>query len=181
MTPPRVPPMPLAHASAVFLALPARVLVDGDERRDAFALGELAADDVAGAFRRDHDHVHVLGRHDGLEVDGEAVGEEQRLALFQVRRDVRVIYGGNAGIGHGDKDHVGALDGLGGIEDLEALFLRDRAGLAAGVKADDDFDAAVLEIERVGVALGAEADDGAGFAFERVRGWRLCQCRFLRP
>ncbi len=42
------------------LGLLAGVLIDGDERRDAFALGELAADDVARAFRRDHDHVHVL-------------------------------------------------------------------------------------------------------------------------
>ena len=137
---------------------------------NAFALGELPADDMAGAFRRDHDHVHVGGRHDGLEVDGEAVGEEERLALCEVRRDVRVIHGGDLRIGHGDENHVRPLDRFGGIDDLEAFFLGYRAGLAAGVKADDDLDPAVLEVERVGVALGAEADNGAGLAFKRVEG-----------
>ena len=36
----------------------------------------------------------------------------------------------------------------------------------AGIEADDDLDAAFLEVQRVGVALGAEAEHGAGFAFE---------------
>ncbi len=110
------------------------------------------------------------GRHDGLEVDGEAVGEKEGFALGQMRGDVRFVNGGDPGIGDGDENDVRPLDGLGGIEDFEALFLGDRAGFAAGVKADDDLDPAVLEVERVGVALGAEADDGGGFAFEGFEG-----------
>ena len=44
------------------LARPAaRVLLDGDQRRGAVALGEQPAHDVPGALRRDHDHV-VAGR-----------------------------------------------------------------------------------------------------------------------
>ena len=49
---------------------------------------------------------------------------------------------------------------------LEALLARlgDRGGVLA--QADDDVDAGVLEVERVGVALGAVADDGDGLAVE---------------
>ena len=50
--------------------------------------------------------------------------------------------------------------------DGEALLRRDRARRAAGIQADDDVHAAVLEVERVGVALGAEADDRAGLGGE---------------
>ena len=110
------------------LRLLAGVLIDGDERRHAFAFGVLAADDVAGAFRRDHDDVHVLRRDDGLEMDREAVAEEERLALGEIRRDVLLVGGGLLGVGQGDQDDVGALHGLGGVEDLEALFLRRPAG-----------------------------------------------------
>ena len=62
----------------------------------------------------------------------------------------------------------GFFDGLGGVEDFKAFFFGDRARFAAGVEADDDFDAGVLEVESVGVSLGTEADDGAGFAFKGV-------------
>ena len=49
----------------------------------------------------------------------------------------------------------------------ETLFRGDRARRAARVQADDDVHAAVLEVERVGVALGAEADDRAGLGGEQ--------------
>ena len=41
-------------------------------------------------------------------------------------------------------------------------------GLGVRAQADDDVDAGVLEVERVGVALGAVADDGDGLAVEEV-------------
>ncbi len=36
--------------------------------------------------------------------------------------------------------------------------------LLFGIEADDDLDAGILEVQRVGVALRAEAEDGAGLA-----------------
>ena len=68
--------------------LAARVLRDRDQRRRAVALLVEAADDVAGALRRDHDHVVALRRHDPAVVDGEAVREEERRARLEVRRDL---------------------------------------------------------------------------------------------
>ena len=46
------------------------------------------------------------------------------------------------------------------------LGLLDRRGVRA--QADDDVDAGVLEVQRVGVALGAVAEDGHGLAVEEV-------------
>jgi hypothetical protein len=130
----------------------------------------LAADDVAGALGGDHDDIDIGGRDHGLEVNGEAVGKEESLPPGQVRADIAVIDIGDLRIRHGDEDDIAALDGLGGIDDLEAFLLGHRAGFAARVEADDDLDAAILEIERMGVALGAEADDGAGLALEGIEG-----------
>ena len=148
------------------LGLLVGVLMDGDEGGDALAFGVLAADDVAGAFRGHHDDVHVLRRDDGLVENGEAVGEEEGFALGEVRGDVLLVHAADLGVRHSDEDDVGRFDRIRGVHDLEALFFSHRTALGARVKADDDFDAALLEVQGVGVALGAEADDSASLAFE---------------
>ena len=70
----------------------------------------------------------------------------------------------------GSEDHheVAAAGGLDDRQHLEALLARrgDRGGVLA--QADDDVDAGVLEVQRVGVALRAVADDGDGLAVEEV-------------
>ena len=109
-----------------FLRLLARVLVNGDQRRHAAAFLVLAADEMARALRRDHDHVDVLRRLDRLEVDGEAVGEEERLALLEIRLDVLLVNARDGDVGHGDENDVGFLHRLGGGQHLEAEFLRRR-------------------------------------------------------
>ena len=43
-----------------------------------------------------------------------------------------------------------------------------RPALAAGGQADDDVDAGIAQVERVGVALAAVADDGDGAALQVV-------------
>jgi len=63
---------------------------------------------------------------------------------------------------------VGAFHGFGGSDDFKSFFLRDGNGLAAFVKSDDDLEAAVFEVERVGVALRAEAEDRQRFVFEHA-------------
>jgi hypothetical protein len=149
------------------LGLFGRVLIDGDEAGNAFAFSVLTADDVAGAFRGDHDDVDVCWRHDGLVMDGEAVAEEEGLALGEVRLDVGLVNATDFGVGNGDEDDVAQLHGFGGVIDFEAFFFGDFAALAAGIQTDDDIGAAFLEVKGVCMALGAKADDGAGFAFQR--------------
>ena len=77
---------------------------------------------MAGALGGDHDHVDVLGRHDLAEVDVEAVGEHQRLAVLQVGRDVVLVDDGLRLVGDQHHDDVGLLGGLGGGEDLKPAF-----------------------------------------------------------
>ena len=131
-----------------------------------FALGVLAAHDVAGAFRGDEDDVHVFRRNDRLEMNGEAVAEEEGLALGEVGLDGLLVGLGLLGVGQRDEDHVGPFHGFAGFIDFEAFFLGDGDRLAAVVEADDHLGAGFLEVQRVGVALGTEAEHGEGFAFE---------------
>ena len=135
------------------LGFAGNVLVDGDEAGNAFACDELRANRVARAFWCDEDDVNVVRNGDGLEVNGEAVGEEQGLALGEVRRDVLFVNGRNHGVWGGDENHVGSLDRFGGVHDLEAELLGNFAGLRLRIEADDDLEATVLEVECVGVAL----------------------------
>ncbi len=149
-----------------FLRLLARILEDGDQRGHALSLDILAAHDVAGAFRRDHDHVHLRRRHDGLEMDGEPVAEQQRLALGEMRGHVFLVHVGNLEIRHGEEDHVGFLHGLGGVGNRESLLGGHGARRTAGIQADDHVHAAVLEVERVGMSLGTKPDDRASLGGE---------------
>ena len=60
-----------------------RVLVHGDQRGHAATLLVLAAHEVTGTLGRDQRHVEILARLDLLEVDVEAVREQQRRAFLQ--------------------------------------------------------------------------------------------------
>ncbi len=158
-----------------FFGVARSVIVDGDESGDAFAFEVLAADQVAGAFGGDHDDVHVCGSRDGLEVNGEAVGEKEGLSWGEVRGDIGLIHFGDDGVRDSDHDDVGFFDGFGGVEHFEAAFGSGGAAFGAGVEADDDLDAAFFEVEGVSVALGAEADHGANFTFQRCcAGFTIC-------
>ena len=64
---------------------------DGEQRRHAAAGLVDAAEEVAGALRRDHPDVDVARRVDPPELDVEAVGEHQELAGPEVRRDLGVV------------------------------------------------------------------------------------------
>src|SRR5690606_12792583 len=58
-----------------------RVLVNGDQARHAATLLVFAANGVARALRRDHDHVDGGLGFDEVEVDVQAVGESQGCAV----------------------------------------------------------------------------------------------------
>ena len=70
-------------------------------------------------------------------------------------------------VGQQDHHEIAAAGGLDDGQHLEALLARlgDRGGVLA--QPDDDVDAGVLQVERVGVALRAVADDGDGLAVEQ--------------
>ena len=134
-----------------------RVLEDGDECRHAFSFSILAAHDVARPLGSDEDHVDVCRRNDRLVMDRKAVAEKERLALGQIGLDVFRVSGGLLGVGQSDKNDVCAAHCFRRVEYFKPTLLSDFAGMAFGIKTDDDVHAGFLEIQRVCVSLGAEA------------------------
>jgi hypothetical protein len=115
---------------------------------------------VAGPLRRDHADVDALRRLDVAEADVEAVREEQRVALGDVRRDRLGVELALLVVRHEDHDHVGLLDRLGGRHDAQPLGLRLGAAPAVLVEPDADVDPRVAQAQRVRVTLAAVAQDG---------------------
>jgi hypothetical protein len=49
------------------------ILMDGEQTRNTAAALKFAAHQMAGAFGSDHQDIHILGRHDGFEMNIESV------------------------------------------------------------------------------------------------------------
>ncbi len=86
----------------------------------------------------------------GLQVRGDVLGVD--VALDLVRGE--------------DHDQVGFGDGVGDVQDAQALGLGLGAGLGAFLQADADVNAGIAQAQGVGVALGAVTDDGDGAALD---------------
>src|ERR1700722_6180579 len=107
------------------------VLMDRDERRNTFALGVHAADEMTGPFRGDEKYIDILGRDDLAEMQRETVRDAERLAFFQVRRDVAAVGLAMARVGDRHHDHVGLLRRVGDRKNFETLLFGTLGGLAA--------------------------------------------------
>ena len=108
---------------------------------------------MARTLGRDHDHVHIFRRLDGLEVNREPVGEAENLSFVQMRLNSRFVEGGLGLVGRENLEPVGALGGLGGGQNTHPI----RAGLvgraASGIEPDDDVISAVTQVLRLRVPL----------------------------
>ena len=78
---------------------------------------------MAGALRRDHQHVEVGARLDQVEMDVEAVGEQQRRALLHVGVQMLAVDVGLQLVGREHHHDVGPFGGLGDLHHLELLAL----------------------------------------------------------
>ena len=146
----------------------ARVLLDGDQPGNPRAFEELAADEMAGALRRDQRHVHVARRLDLAVVDREPVPEQQHVAGVDSVADARFPYLAMQLVGdeHHHEVALGRRDG--GILDPEPVVARLRDAARVRPQPDDHVDPGVLEVQGVGVALGAVPDDRDGLAVEEL-------------
>ena len=133
---------------------------------NALALHILAAHGVAGTLGGDHENIHIFGRNDLAKVDGKAVSESQGLALGQMGLDVLLVHIGLLLIVDQDHDDVRSLGRVGGGHNLQAGGLGLGPAFGAVVQADDDVDAALMQVEGVGVPLGAVADDRHGLVLQ---------------
>src|SRR5262245_53660485 len=142
------------------------VLRDRDETRHAAALLVLATYEIARTFRRDEHHVEILARLDLLEVNVEAVREEQGGALLQallhsvIQRFLREVR-------HQHRDKVSTLCCLRGLGHGETFLLRLLPALAVLSHPDHDVEARVLQVQRMRAALTAIPEDGDASALER--------------
>ena len=144
-----------------------RILMHRNEARHAAALLVFAAHRVAGALRRDHDHVDGLLRLDQVEVHVEAVGEGDGRTVTDVRRDLVAVDVGLEFVGRRHHQQVGPLGGLGHGHDLQAVGLHLLGGGRTCLERNHEVGSAgILEVQRVGAALAAIADHGDRGALE---------------
>ena len=144
--------------------------MDRNQARHAGAALILRAHGVAGALRRDHQHVEIGARLDQVEMHVEAVGEHQRRAVLHVLGEMIAVDVALQFVGREHHHHVGPFGGLGDLHHLELLaFGLLHAGRALAQRDRDVLDAAVAQVERVGMALAAVADDGDLLALDQVQ------------
>ena len=121
----------------------------------------------ARTFRRDQDDVPLLAGVDLLEVDVEAVCEQQRAAGLEIRCDRFLEHLGLLHVRCQQRDQVGLGGGLTRFEDGQAIGLRLVPARAVLACADDDLEAGVAQVQRMRAALAAVTDDGDGLFFQR--------------
>ena len=139
----------------------------GDETRHAAPLGELAPHEVAGALGGDHRDVDLGRRVDLIEVDREAVREQEQVARRDavpdlLLPDLRLFL-----VREQDHHDVAGARGVGHVEDPYTVPLGIRAARRVGPQPDDDVDSGILQVQRVGMTLGAVAEHGHGLALEQ--------------
>jgi hypothetical protein len=157
-------------AEAEVMGIARDVLVNGDQAGHAAAALIFRTHGVAGALRRDHQHVEIFARIEQVEVHVEAVCEDERCALLHVVVHVVAIDVALQFV-RGEHHHqVGPLGGLGDFHHLEAGGFRLlRGGRALAQRNDHVLDAGVLEVQRMGMALAAVADDADLLALDQVQ------------
>ena len=135
------------------------ILLHGYQAGHAFAVDVGRTDGVAGSLGSDHAHVHAGGGHDLLEMDVEAMGEHQHIALFQIGGDILLVNVRLYLVVHQNHDDVGPFRGISHGLDLQARLFRVGPVLGARAQTTAHIAAGFLQIQRMGVALGAIAND----------------------
>ena len=115
---------------------------------------------MTGALRGDHADIDALGGLDVAEVDVEAMGEEEGVAVLEVRGDLLGVQLTLVLIGGQDHDHVGLLTRFldGQHAQTLSLSLGDRRGTLP--QTNPHVNAGVTQVEGVGMSLGAVTNDG---------------------
>src|ERR1700737_4351728 len=100
------------------------ILMDRDQCRNPSTLGVDTAHQMARALGRDHDHIDIVRRKNGFEMNAKSMGNSESLARSQACPDRRLEKVALGLIRSQDLDPVGALGGLGWGDNLKAIRLR---------------------------------------------------------
>lgn len=101
-------------------------------------------------------------------MDIEAVSESEGAAVFQVRSNFFCVDISLFFVRNQDHCNIGFFYGFRNGFNFKASCLGFGDGFAAFIQTDDDIDAAVFEVQRMGVALAAITDDCDFFAFHYI-------------
>src|SRR5262245_49578449 len=156
-------------SQADLFGVSARVLRDGQQAWHAGPALIFAANQMTGAFRRDHKHVDVRRRNDLLEVNREAVGDGQVFAGFELRLDLAFIDARSQFVRRQHHHDVAALGGVRYRQNLQPRRLGFGDRRAVGAQPDHDVAAAVFQVVRMAEALRAIADHRDSLAREGFR------------
>ena len=141
----------------VLMRPPARILLDGNQRRHAAPFAVHPAQEVPGTLRRDHDDIHIARRSDRLEMNAETVREAQHLARMQIRLNELLIHR-RLGLIRGEHvNPVGALGGFVRRHHHHAVGSRLLCAGPRGIKPHNHFVSAIAQILRLRVTLAAVA------------------------
>src|SRR5437879_10127166 len=103
---------------------------------------------MAGALRRNHDHVHIFRRLDGLEVNRKAMREAENFAFVEGRLDGRFVELGLSLVRCENLNPVGSLGGFGWSDNRHSVRARLLGGTALGIEADDNVVSTVTQVLR---------------------------------
>ena len=146
------------------------ILMHCDQAGHAAALHIFAAHGVAGALRRDHDHVDIRRGLDQAEMDVEAVGESEGGTLLHVA--LKIVFPDRSLVFVGREDHqdVGPPSRFLVAQHLEAGAFGLLGACRTRTQGDGNFlDAAVAQVLRMGVALRTIAEHSDLLAGDEVK------------
>jgi len=98
-----------------------------------------------------------------------AVGKDQRSALLGMRLNVVFVDPGDVFIGQQNHHHVSSFDGVVDFMHRQTSFFSLAPRCATFAQTNNDLDAAVVQVLRVGVALAAITNNGHRFAFDQAQ------------
>ena len=147
------------------LATATRVLVNRDQSRYSASVNEFAANHWPEPLRGDHHNIDIFSRNDRSIINRESVSEEKRLARSEIRSNLFFVNGRHLCIGQREKNDVPPAHRFSRLENFEAISSRTSARFTSTVKANNDFDPTIAQVERMGASLCAKADHGAGLSF----------------
>src|SRR5947208_781638 len=126
---------------------------------------DAAANHWPEPLRGDHHNIDVFSRNDRSIIDRKAVGKEKGLALSEIRSNLLFVNGRHLCIRQREKNHVPPAHRFSRLENFEAISSRTSARSTSAVKANNDLDPAIAQVECMSASLCAKADHGAGLSF----------------
>ena len=156
----------LSISQSQVMSLAGRVLVSSYQNGNTAAFGIGTTNQMAGAFRSNHEYVYISRRNNLTEVNVEAVCKSQCITSLQVRSDIFFICSSLLFIRNQHHDDIGSLSSFCGSHNLQAGSFCLSFGLRAFIQAYNYVYAALLQVQCMCMALRTITDNSNCFAIQ---------------